>query len=74
MQEIISQIEEMMEYPAGKLTGNERLADIPEWDSIMVLGVIALAESVGGRELSPEDFNDAQTINDIVNIITQKDK
>lgn len=73
MQNIISQLEEMLEYPAGTLTGQERLSDIPEWDSIIVLGVIALSESVGGKELSPEDFTTVQTINDIVNLIERKE-
>ncbi|MDM8214590.1 hypothetical protein QUW15_00205 [Desulfovibrio piger] len=73
MQNIIAQLEELLEYPAGTLTGQERLSDIPEWDSIIVLGVIALSESVGGKELSPEDFNNAQTINDVINLIEQEE-
>ena len=73
MQDIIPQLEEMLDRPTGSLTGQELLSDIPEWDSVMVLGVISLSDALGGRELSPEDFKNAKTINDIISLLRKNE-
>lgn len=65
----LKQLEEILERPVGTLTGEEFLTEIPEWDSVAVLGVIALAETMGGRELSPVDFQNVRTVNEVLALV-----
>lgn len=67
--DFLKQLEELLECPIGSLTGNEILAELPEWDSVAVLGVIALSETMGGRELSPVDFQNVRTVNEVLALV-----
>ncbi len=45
------------------------LASIPEWDSLAVLGVIVMFETLFDRKITGEIIASAQTVRDIFNFI-----
>ena len=67
--DFLKQLEDLLECPIGSLTGSEILAELPEWDSVAVLGVIALSETMGGRALSPVDFQNVRTVNEVLALV-----
>lgn len=70
---LLQNLEELLEYPTGGLNPSIYLSEIATWDSIAILGAIAIAEELGNNKLSPEDFKDAKNIDDLINIIAREE-
>jgi acyl carrier protein len=47
--EFLASMDELLELPAGTLTGSEKLEDLEAWDSMAMVGFIALADSNGAK-------------------------
>ena len=47
-EEFLLQLDEVLEMPAGSLSGPERLEDLEQWDSTAMIGFIALADDHNG--------------------------
>jgi hypothetical protein len=45
--EFLLQLDEVLELPAGSLSGPEMLEDLEQWDSSAMIGFIALADDRG---------------------------
>lgn len=62
-------MDELMELPPGSLTGSEKLDEMEEWNSISMVGFIALADEHFGFIVSPRNFGSCNTIDDLLNLI-----
>ena len=66
----LRQMEEMLEMDPGALTGGEALADLAAWDSLAVLGLIALADSAFQKSLDPPTIAQAVTVGDLYALVS----
>lgn len=55
----------------ASLTPETNFRDLDEWSSMSVLSLIALADEEFGVELGAHDIKNAQTIQDLFNIIVK---
>jgi acyl carrier protein len=62
------EIDEILGLRAGTLRGDEKLEDLQNWDSTALIGVIALAESVAERQISPEHVVGCSTVRDLLKL------
>lgn len=62
------EIDEILGLRAGTLRGDEKLEDLHNWDSTALIGVIALAESVADRQISPEQVVHCSTVADLLRL------
>lgn len=62
------EIDEILGLRAGTLRGDEKLEDLQNWDSTALIGVIALAESVADRQISPEQVVGCSTVADLLRL------
>lgn len=62
-------IEDCMDLEAGTLNLAAKLANLEEWDSLVVLAVVAAVEEKTGNVLTYKDLKGAVTVKDIVDLI-----
>jgi acyl carrier protein len=62
--EFLSAMDNVLELPAGTLTGGESLDDLENWTSLAMVEYIALADS-NGVKLTPRQIRDCDTIDDL---------
>lgn len=62
------------ESDPGVLTGKERLAELPAWDSLAVLSFMALARERFHIALSPKDILGCTTVEDLFEITVSSAK
>jgi len=67
--EVLGAIEELLEADAGTLKGEEALADLGEWNSLSVLGFIAMADEKYGIAVAAKDLAACKTVNDLVALL-----
>lgn len=58
-------MDNVLELPDHTLEGPERLDDLENWNSLAMLGYIALADSNSGVKLSPRQIRDCNSIDDL---------
>lgn len=66
---VLLALDELLEYDPGTLEGNEQLEGLDGWDSLAVIGLIAIADEQFNIALSPADIQKAETINDVVALL-----
>lgn len=54
------------------LDGNTKFRELPEWDSLSYLSVIAMMDEEYDTQIESADFKKLETINDIINFIEKK--
>lgn len=64
--EFLAQLEELIEADPGSIKGNEALTDLPRWDSLCVVGLIALIDEHLGVTVSARKIADAKNVADLV--------
>jgi acyl carrier protein len=64
-QEAYAIFEEVLEVPGGTLNGSEKLDSLEGWDSMAVLGLIALADERFGVALSSKRLLSCVTVDDV---------
>lgn len=67
-EEFLTQLDELLELPAGTLQGGEKLEELERWDSLAMVSFIALADEHCNIRLSPRQFVTCNTINDLVQL------
>lgn len=67
-EEFLTQLDELLELPAGTLKGDEKLEDLEHWDSLAMVSFIALADEHCNVRLSPRQFVTCNTVNDLVQL------
>ena len=68
----LREIELALELPAGSLKGDERLEDIPEWDSLAVISFIALVDEKLGLAVDGEKLAESKTVGDLLALVREK--
>jgi acyl carrier protein len=63
--EFLSAFDEIVELPPGTLTGSEKLDDLEGWNSMAMLGFIALADE-NGSKISPRQIAASQTVAELM--------
>lgn len=48
-----------------------KFRDLPEWSSLSALSLIAVADEEFGKEISGSDIKNAQTIQDLYNLLSK---
>lgn len=66
--EILSMFDDLLELDAGTLKGDESLAEL-NWNSLAIIGFIAMADEKYQIALSPKDIINAKTINELIGLI-----
>jgi acyl carrier protein len=67
--EFLVQLDGVIESPPGTLKGNEKLADLPAWDSLAVLSFIAMVDEKFKVQLSGKDIAGCATVNDLAQLL-----
>ena len=57
---------------AVEFTGDTKLDDLPEWDSVAALGVIVMSDMEYGVSITGLDLKNCSTIRDIHDLIAKK--
>lgn len=65
-------LDELLGLNAGTLTGEESLQDLTAWDSLAVLGFIALVDKELKISLSPAAIDKAKTVEDLLQLLGDK--
>jgi len=63
------QMDELFELPPGTLKGPEALESIENWNSMAVVGFIALVDEHFQYAVSPRQFANCRTVNDLLGLI-----
>ena len=66
----LAALEELLEYDEGQLSVDIVLDDIEAWDSLAVIGLIAVADERFGKTIAPSEIANAKTVGDIVTLLS----
>jgi acyl carrier protein len=64
----LSMVEEILELPAGQLTGTEFLASF-NWDSLAVVAFLGAVDEKVGVSVSPQQIRQCATVDDLANLL-----
>jgi acyl carrier protein len=67
--EFLRLLEEMLELDSGTLKGPETLKEVGKWDSVAVMGFIALVDEHFETSISPKRLSECKTIDDLAGLI-----
>jgi acyl carrier protein len=63
--QFLDHLSEILEVPAGSLTGDEKLSDLEEWNSLSMLSFITFGYDHFGKTLPPRQFATCDTVKDL---------
>ena len=66
-------MEELLEVPAGTLNGHECLRDLDTWDSLALIGFMAMVNEQTGIILAPKVLATCQTVADLMKLVVTSD-
>ena len=66
--EFYSELEELLEIKPGTIQGKETLRDLPGWDSMAVLSIIAMADEKLGEVIRASALAECKTVLDLTNL------
>ena len=69
-QAFLRNFEELLELPSGSLEGSTLLEDLPGWDSLAIVGFMAMADEKYGVVLSPRQFQTCNSLQDLAALVT----
>ena len=69
MNEFILHLESMLEVQAGTVQASTLLLDIPTWDSMAVVGFMALADGSYGKAISPAELQKCTRVSDLARLV-----
>jgi acyl carrier protein len=64
-------LDEILDLPPGTVKGGEALSDFDGWDSMAMLGVIALADEHYGVTIPAKRIPACRTVDDLAGLITE---
>lgn len=73
-EEVISIIAENLKVNISILNEDTAIGDLPEWDSLHHLQVIAAIEKKFGFQFEPDVLMDLEDVSDIVNAVEKRTK
>ena len=62
-------MDELLELDTGTLRGNESLEGLENWNSLAVIGFMALANEHNGIIVSPRSISQCKTVNDLIDLV-----
>lgn len=65
----IAAVAEILEIDPAPLTGEEKLDDIGNWDSLSVISFVAMVDSDMGQIVDAEKMKEAKTLNDLAALV-----
>jgi acyl carrier protein len=68
-QTFLRQMDELFELPSGTLKGPEALESLENWNSMAMVGFIALVDEHFQYAVSPRQFANCNTVNDLLGMI-----
>ena len=68
-EEFLKKLEEIDDSDPDTLTGEDLLEDLPAWDSLAAVNLIALADEEFGLILSPKEIGECKIVNDLIALI-----
>ncbi len=66
VKEKLNLLEELLDLDKDTLEEAAELTDFEEWNSMAAISIIAMFDSVFGKELKPEDVKKFETVKDII--------
>jgi hypothetical protein len=66
-EEFLASLDELVELPSGTLQGPEKLDEVEGWNSMAMIGFIALADE-SGVKLSPRQIASSETVEDLIQL------
>lgn len=66
-----SKLNELLELPEGTVNGTTRLAELAEWDSLAVIGFIAMADTEYGATVLPQRIAQCRTAADLCALVSE---
>ncbi|HEY7392345.1 MAG TPA: hypothetical protein VH640_27750 [Bryobacteraceae bacterium] len=64
-------LDEILDIPTGTIKGGETLSDFDGWDSMAMLGFIALADEVHGVMIPAKRIPACRTVDDLAGLIVE---
>jgi acyl carrier protein len=65
---LLDKLCKVLQVPDGSLTGREELSSLENWNSLAVLGFMAVIDEHYGVILSPERVLACKTVNDLLDL------
>ncbi|MBF0240597.1 MAG: acyl carrier protein [SAR324 cluster bacterium] len=69
---VIHQLEEVLELDEGTLSGHELLKNIENWDSLNILGFIAMVDENYSISINPEELEKCESVDELISLIEKK--
>ena len=66
--EFLVSMDTMLELPEGTLTGSEQLDELEQWNSMAVIGFMALADENNHVKLSPRQLAGCATVAELLEL------
>ncbi len=70
--EFLLLFEELTESEPHSLSGSESLLDLERWDSLVMLGLIALVDEKLEMSLPPKRIAECRTVDDVIGLLGGK--
>jgi acyl carrier protein len=67
-EKFLLELDEILGLHSGTLRGDERLDELPNWDSTALIVLIAMAESTNNVRISPEQVVGCSTVADLLRL------
>ncbi|HWQ52530.1 MAG TPA: hypothetical protein VN442_02520 [Bryobacteraceae bacterium] len=66
--EFLLELDDILELAPGTLRGPEKLEELGHWNSMAMMGFIALADSNNGARISPRQIPNCSTVADLLEL------
>ena len=66
--QFLQSMDKLVELPRGTLQGAEKLNELEQWNSMAMIGFIALVDSNNRTSLSPPQILACQTVSDLLQL------
>ncbi len=70
--EFLQQLNEVFELDAGTINPDDYFRNLPDWDSMTFLGLIAMVDEYTGVTLDPDDVLECQSARDLFCMVERK--
>jgi len=67
--DFLRQLDDLFEVDPGSISGQDSIQDLPGWDSLTFLGLLALVDEQYGVTLSPKAVLSCGTVDDMIRMI-----
>ena len=68
-QTFLQHLDELLDLAPGTLKGPEEIESLENWNSMAVVGYIALVDEHFNYSISPRQFANCSTVNDLLGLI-----